>query len=77
MTDWRPGDRVEVWLPNRGRPRGGGFVSQWFSGTVRQVDPPEQPPGVNVDLDREVNGVQACYATHAELRASGRGRRDG
>ena len=69
MTDWRPGDRVEVYLPNRSRPRGSGFVSQWFSGKVRVVDPPGLSPGVVVDLDREVNGVSDCYATHAELRA--------
>lgn len=25
-------------------------------------------PGVRVDLDKPVNGVTDCYATHAELR---------
>jgi hypothetical protein len=37
-------------------------------GTVRAVDLPGQPPGVKVDLDREINGVWDCYATHRELR---------
>jgi hypothetical protein len=35
---------------------------------VRAVDEPDLPPGVRVDLDREVNGVRDCYATHGELR---------
>jgi hypothetical protein len=68
---WRPGDRVEVWLPEWDAPRkrGGAPRCTWISGTVRQVDPPGLQPGVSVDLDRMVNGVQTCYATHAELRA--------
>ena len=66
--DWKPGDRVELKLPNKhhvGRRVG---VYEWFSGTVREVDTPGLPRGVRVDLDREVNGVRDCYATHAELR---------
>lgn len=61
---WKPGDRVEVFLPVKGR--NGRFR---FGGTVREVDPPGLPPGVRVDLDETVNGVQNCFATHAELRA--------
>jgi hypothetical protein len=64
---WQPGDQVRIWLPDRTRPRGSGFRSAWFTGTVREVDPPGLPPGVRVDLDEPVNGVQDCYATHTEL----------
>lgn len=62
--DWKPGDRVRVFLPDdsslhkRGR---------WFTGSVREVDPPGLRPGVRVDLDVSVNGLRDCYATHAEL----------
>jgi hypothetical protein len=65
---WSPGDRVRVWLPDDTRPRGPGYRSAWFTGTVREVDPPGLPPGVRVDLDKPVNGVQDCFATHAELK---------
>jgi hypothetical protein len=65
---WQPGDRVIVRLPSRG-----GLGAKpwerwsWFAGTVREVDTGSRP-GVRVDLDREVNGVRNCYATHRELR---------
>ncbi len=67
---WKPGDRVIVRLPDknlRGK-WGGGFREVDVHGTVREVDLPGQPPGVKVDLDREINGVRDCYATHRELR---------
>ncbi len=67
---WKPGDRVIVRLPDKSlkRGRGGGILEVDVHGTVREVDLPGQPPGVKVDLDREVNGVRDCYATHRELR---------
>lgn len=70
MRPWQPGDRVIVRLPDknlRGK-WGGGFREADVRGTVREVDLPGQPPGVKVDLDREINGVRDCYATHSELR---------
>ena len=66
---WQPGDRVEVRLPVREGVKGRPNSWAWFSGTVRETDPPGLPPGVRVDLDRPVNGARDCYATHAELRA--------
>jgi hypothetical protein len=60
VTAWKPGDRVEVYLPDRRRWR-------WFSGTVREVDTGPRPR-VLVALDQVVSGVSDCYATHAELR---------
>jgi hypothetical protein len=66
---WKPGDRVIVRLPDRNLRQGGkGFRQVDVHGTVRAVDLPGQPPGVKVDLDREINGVRDCYATHRELR---------
>jgi hypothetical protein len=67
---WQPGDRVIVRLPDRSIPRGrGGAIRQAdVHGTVREVDPPGLPPGVRVDLDREISGVRDCYASHRELR---------
>jgi hypothetical protein len=68
---WKPGDRVVVRLPDKRRQsglRGGGSRDIDVSGTVRATDLPGQPPGVQVDLDEEVNGVRDCYATPAELR---------
>jgi hypothetical protein len=66
---WKPGDRVIVRLPDRNlRQGGGGYRSVDVHGTVRAVDLPGLRPGVKVDLDREINGVQTCYATHRELR---------
>ena len=61
---WKTGDRVRVFLPDQRAPY---KRERWFSGTVREVDPPKLPPGVRVDLDEPVNGVQDCFATHAEL----------
>ena len=71
---WQPGDRVIVRLPDKSAPYG---READVHGTVREVDLPGQPPGVKVDLDREINGVQDCYASHSELRraASGNERR--
>jgi len=68
--NWKPGDRVIVCLPDRRAPRRRGQHHGWSDvhGTVRVTDLPGRPPGVVVDLDREVNGVRDCYATHAELR---------
>jgi hypothetical protein len=63
---WKPGDRVIVHL-SKDR-YGSGKRWAWFTGTVREVDPPGLRPGVRVDLDQEVNGVRDCYATHRELR---------
>jgi hypothetical protein len=63
---WQPGDRVIVRLPDKSAPYGRDVD---VHGTVREVDPPGLRPGVKVDLDREVNGVGDCYATHGELRA--------
>ena len=65
---WKPGDRVIVRLPDGRTPRGVSKREADVHGTVREVDLPGQPPGVKVDLDREVNGVRDCYATHGELR---------
>ena len=68
---WQPGDRVIVRLPDKQRGsgiRGGVSRDVDVHGTVREVDLPAQPPGVKVDLDREINGVRDCYATHGELR---------
>lgn len=69
---WKPGDRVTVMLPDRDvrRGRGGRVTSVPVTGTVREVDPAGSFPGVLVDLDREVNGVQDCYASHGELQAA-------
>lgn len=81
---WKPGDRVIVRLPDQiDRLPGGSLLRKRrgtardvdVHGTVRAVDLPGQPPGVKVDLDREINGVRDCYATHAELRREGE--RDG
>jgi len=69
MSGWQPGDRVEVNLPDKSRIGRRVGVCTWFSGTVREVDPPGLPRGVRVDLDETVNGLRDCYATHAELRA--------
>jgi len=65
---WKPGDRVIVRLPDGGTPRGYRKREADVHGTVREVDPPGLRPGVRVDLDREINGVRDCYATHRELR---------
>ena len=68
---WQPGDRVIVRLPDKRRQsgiRGGWSRDVDVHGTVRAVDLPGRPPGVKVDLDREINGVRDCYATHRELR---------
>lgn len=70
MADWKPGDRVIVRLPDRSAYRKRDVD---VHGTVREVDPPGSRPGVRVDLDREVNGVRDCYATHGELRPEGTG----
>ena len=68
MTDWKPGDRVRICLPDKSR-TAGRHGPQWasFSGTVRQIDEPGLPRGVRVDLDYPVNGAKDCYASHAEL----------
>ena len=42
-------------------------VSVQATGTVTAVDEPGLPPGVRVTLDREINGVDTCYATYREL----------
>lgn len=68
---WKPGDRVIVRLPDKRRQpgtRGGWSRDVDVHGTVREVDLPGRHPGVVVDLDREINGVRDCYATHGELR---------
>ena len=70
---WKPGDRVIVRLPDKRRQPRSGVRGGWsrdvdVHGTVRAVDLPGCPPGVKVDLDREINGVRDCYATHSELR---------
>ena len=74
---WKPGDRVIVRLPDQIerlpdgsllRRRRGTAREVDVHGTVRATDLPGQPPGVKVDLDREINGVRDCYATHRELR---------
>lgn len=65
---WQPGDRVIVRLPDRNLRQGGsGFREVDVRGTVLAVDDGGRP-GVRVALDREVNGVRECYATHSELR---------
>jgi hypothetical protein len=66
---WKPGDRVIVRLPDKSLPAvGRGSRQVDVHGTVRAIDLPGLPPGVKVDLDREINGVRDCYATHSELR---------
>lgn len=67
---WQQGDRVKLRLPDKSRPVGLGYADVLFYGTVREVDPPGLPRGVRVDLDRPVNGVTDCYASHAELEAA-------
>ena len=64
---WKPGDRVKLLLPDHTRKVGRGYSDAWFTGTVREVDPPGLLPGVQVDLDQPVSGVSDCYATHGEL----------
>ncbi len=66
---WKPGDRVIVRLPDKSlrRRRGGAIPDVDVHGTVRAVDDGPRP-GVRVDLDREINGVRDCCATHSELR---------
>ena len=62
---WKPGDRVIVRLPDKSAPYGRRVN---VHGTVLEVDEPDLPRGVRVHLDREVNGLHDCYATHGELR---------
>ena len=66
--NWQPGDRVQVLLPDRLGLLGRRGSRAWFRGTVRAVDEPGALPGVRVDLDMPVSGVQDCYASHKELR---------
>lgn len=67
---WKPGDRVRLMLPDPAKRAGTkGSKSRWFTGTVRDVDPPGHRPGVIVDLDEPVKGVSYCFATHTELQA--------
>ncbi len=66
---WKPGDRVIVRLPDKRRGsgiRGGGSRDVDVHGTVREVDLPGQPPGVKVDLDRE---IISWHADEADARA--------
>jgi len=70
MAEWKPGDRVEVRLPDKNGLRGRIGSHNWFAGTVRDIDTGNRP-GVRVDLDVTVNGLGDCYATHGELRAGG------
>lgn len=66
----RVGDRVSVYLPDRSAPgkgRGRRVAIVPVSGTVTAVDLPGLPRGVQVALDRTVNGGDTCYATHAEV----------
>jgi len=60
---WQPGDRVELLLPDCSLRK-----DVWIQGTVREVDPLDLRPGVVVDLDRRVNGINDCFAAHSELR---------
>ncbi len=66
---WQVGDRVIVRLPDRSleRGRGGSIRQADVHGTVCGIDDGSRP-GVRVTLDREVNGIRDCYATHRELR---------
>jgi len=64
---WSAGDRVEVQLPDKGGLRGRVNSHNWFPGTVRDTDTGTRP-GVRIDLDFPVNGLDHCYATHGELR---------
>ena len=68
MRAWVPGDRVLVELPDKQGVAGARGRMVWFSGVVREVDPPDMRPGVIVDLDAPVNGAGVCFATHAELK---------
>ncbi len=63
-TIWKPGDRVSLVLPDKSLPWGRGVR---VNGTVRAVDLPGLSRGVRIDLDREINGVRDCYATHDEI----------
>lgn len=56
---WRVGDRVSLCPTGRERDR--------VHGTVLAIDEPGLPPGVRVQLDRLICGVDNCYATHDEL----------
>lgn len=61
------GTRVRLHLPE---PRPSLLHPQIVSvtGTVVAVDPPGLPPGVQVDLDRQVGGGRRCYATYSDLQ---------
>lgn len=59
---WSPGDRVQLVLADKSARNRDVLVS----GTVTEVDPPGMP-GVRVRLDRLINGVDNCLATHQEL----------
>lgn len=65
----RVGDRVCVDLPDRSarRHQGRHVAVVPVFGTVAAVDLPGLPRGVQVALDRTVNGVDTCYATYAEV----------
>lgn len=62
---WQPGDRVSLVLPDKSLPWGRAVR---ISGTVTEVDRPGIPRGVFVHLDRFINGIDTCHATHGELR---------
>lgn len=68
MSAWKPGDRVEVRLPDRDGLKGRKRSRAWFPATVSVVDPEGRTTGVVVDLDYPVNGCTDAFATHAELR---------
>lgn len=61
------GTRVRLRLPE---PRPSLLRPQLVSvtGTVVAVDPAGLPPGVQVELDREIGGGRRCYATYSDLR---------
>jgi hypothetical protein len=55
-----------VTLPDKALPRAPGrrVVQVPVSGVVSAIT----PRGVTIRLDRLVNGLDSCYATHAEVR---------
>lgn len=61
---WKVGDRVLWPHPER---QGRRNVTVNSPGTVTAIDEPGLPRGVRVKFDELVNGVDECYATHAEL----------
>ena len=55
-TRFKVGSQVKVWI---GPPK----QDRWLRGVITAIDPPGQPPGIEVTAE---DGEQ-CYATHREV----------